>query len=282
MPASPAQPPGPDVDSLVVLLCRDPGGTEAGRGCPQSWGTHCAGRGAPPDPNCVLFTSTSMWPPAEESLVCGEGQRRPRWVQAEGMGSLPWSGRLPAPEAPVWFGEVAQPGLCVEGVPARAARPPSAMLLPQAGGPGGCRGPAGLRPRQEGSHHRPVCLGGASRLLTAASAGGGPGPGRAAAAFSALRCSAGAQGSPATAARPPLASQVAVGTLAQHWGGAFCEWPLVWPGRCPWPLCGSHWPRPLPAPVTGFSPVVAGCGVSLGAVTQPCPCCLLSVPFWGI
>lgn len=172
MPASPAQPPGPDVDSLVVLLCRDPGGTEAGRGCPQSWGTHCAGRGAPPDPNCVLFTSTSMWPPAEESLVCGEGQRRPRWVQAEGMGSLPWSGRLPAPEAPVWFGEVAQPGLCVEGVPARAARPPSAMLLPQAGGPGGCRGPAGLRPRQEGSHHRPVCLGGASRLLTAASARG--------------------------------------------------------------------------------------------------------------
>lgn len=137
MPASPAQPPGPDVDSLVVLLCRDPGGTEAGWGCPQSWGTHCAGRGAPPDPNCVLFTSMSMWPPAEESLVCGEGQRRPRWVQAEGMGSLPWSGRLPAPEAPVWFGEVAQPGLCVEGVPAR----PAPCCSPRRG-PGWVQGPS--------------------------------------------------------------------------------------------------------------------------------------------
>lgn len=149
----------------------------------------------------------------------------------------------------------------------------------------------GLKQWQEGPHHRPVCVGQAllgssklpqSQLRQGAGVGGSdlrsmlhpelpllgcvlrPDP----CCCSIAGVRVGHWQPPICPPQPPSPTPHA---LFQHLGRSFLERALVWSGRCPWPMAHT-------TPKT--QPRLAGCGICLGAVTQPCRCCLLCELYW--
>lgn len=180
------------------------------------------------------------------------------------------------------------PGLCVEGCPTRLSGLGVCMPLPQARAWVGAGAALGLKPWREGPHHRPVCVGGALRLLRAASEPARPrGHGAVAPVWSALHPEPPLLGRglwPDPGCRPL--------TAGSGWG---CCQPPVGPPQPPsltwtrsvlafgWPWRGQVGamacvaptaPGPPPAPHRGAQPGAGSRGVCLGALTQACPRCL--------